>query len=55
MKRRYPNTKVVIANAFKQYDKRTIIINALTNKYIYSGDVEKDVYYRDENQSLKKV
>ena len=44
----YKTQKSVINNATKLYEKRTIIIDAFMNKNIYSGDVEKDVYYSSE-------
>ena len=49
--------KSVIKIAIKLYDKITIIINAFVNNPVYFRDVEKDVYYRPENQNqnLKKV
>ena len=32
----------------KLYSEKTFIINAFLNKYILPGDVEKNVYYWDE-------
>ena len=37
--------KSILKDAIRLYDKRTFIINALINKDIYSGDVEKDMHY----------
>ena len=38
----------VINNAIKLHDKRKIIIDAFMNKNILPGNLEEDVYYRDE-------
>ena len=38
------NKNSVVKNTLKLYDKRNDIINAFTNKYIFSRDAE-DLYY----------
>ena len=45
--------KSVLRNGLKLYDRRTIIINAFI-KSIYSGEVEKDVYYWDEEPKFEE-
>ena len=44
----FTEQKIVLRNALKLYDQRKEIINAFIKKDIYSGDVEKDVYYKSE-------
>lgn len=41
-------TKNCHKNAIKLYNERDIIFNKFVKQAIYSGDVEKDVYYRSE-------
>ena len=45
--------KSVLRNELKLYDKITYIINAFTNKDIYSGNVEKDVHYKPEESETE--
>ena len=45
--------KIVINNAIKLYDKRAIIIDVFADNHIYSGDVEKDVYYKPKESEPK--
>ena len=42
----FAEQKSALKNALKLHDKRSDIINALINKDIYSGDVEKYVYLK---------
>ena len=56
----FEEQKYVLRNALKLYDKRSDIINAFIYEDIYSGDVERDVYYtpkdlESQNQNLMKV
>ena len=56
----FEEQKCVLRNALKLYDKRSDIINAFIYEDIYSGDVERDVYYtpkdlESQNQNLMKV
>ena len=45
--------KSVLRNGLKLYDRRTIIINAFI-KNIYFGEVQKDVYYWDEEPKFEE-
>ena len=44
----------MIKNAINLHDRRDHILKAFINKNICSGDVEKDVYYWDEESKIEK-
>ena len=47
--------KIVINNALKLFNKRSDIIDAFVNKNILPGDLEKDVYQKEEPEYEESI
>ena len=54
-KKNYFNTKSVINNALRLFDKRGIIIDAFINKNILPGDLEKDTCQEEEPEYEESI